>query len=95
MPMGHSALLLAGATPANTRRPLMKVSSRRGRLASSTRRPAFSRALRSGTSNLRQKVDNSLPSLLSSTSSHRLPNTGKSASCASSTLMRSLSGSSI
>ncbi|MNP75316.1 hypothetical protein D3C76_1723610 [compost metagenome] len=76
MPIGHIAELSAAARPTNTRRPLTKVSSKRGLCASSTRRPALLKALRSGTSNLRQKVESSLPSLVSITSSHRLPHCG-------------------
>ncbi len=73
MPIGQGAWLSASAMPRNTSRPLLKVSSRRGLLASSTSRPAFSSALRSGPSNFLQKFDSSLPSLVSNTSSHRLP----------------------
>ncbi|MCY1432153.1 hypothetical protein D9M71_481430 [compost metagenome] len=76
MPIGHMALLRGSARPTKTSRPERKVSSRRGNAGSSRRRPAFTSALRSGFSNLRQKVESSLPSLVSNTSSHRLPHTG-------------------
>ena len=76
MPIGHIAWLSASAMPANTSRPLLKVSNRRGFFVSSTSLPALSKALRSGASNFLQKVESSLPSLVSTTSSHRLPHTG-------------------
>ena len=79
MPMGHIAELFVSAMPTNTSRPLLKVSSKRGLCASSTNLPALVSALRRGASNFLQKFDSSLPSLVSSTSSHRLPNTGASA----------------
>ncbi|MNP16503.1 hypothetical protein D3C76_1088990 [compost metagenome] len=90
--MGHIAELSAGARPTKTSRPLLNVSSKRG-LAPSCNLPAALKALRKGASNLRQKVESSLPSLVSSTSSQTLPNAGKSAKCSSKTLMRSVSGS--
>ena len=76
MPIGQSALLRGSARPTKTSRPERKVSSRRGSAGSSCNRPAFTSAARSGFSNLRQKVETSLPALVSSTSSQRLPQTG-------------------
>ncbi|MNV73574.1 hypothetical protein D3C71_1667350 [compost metagenome] len=79
MPIGHIAELFDSARPMNTSRPLLNVSSKRGLWASSTSLPAAISALRRCTSNFLQKFDSSLPSLVSTISSHRLPHSGKSA----------------
>ncbi|MOA29933.1 hypothetical protein D3C78_1509790 [compost metagenome] len=93
--MGHIAELSDSARPRNTSRPLLKVNSRRGLRGSSTSLPAPISALRKGPSNFLQKFDSSLPSLVSITSSHRLPQVGKAAMWARMTLMRSVSGKSM